>query len=125
MKYGRAYLLLIVLFLGCSDRANPINAANVIYGRIWDKDTGTPIHQAGVLVKSPQDLSFFKFDSTNAYGDYAFENLDPGTYNLTVEAVGYEDAVGQVLHEAGRSLRDFALTPDTTQAKHARPKAPH
>ncbi len=115
MRCRQACFLALVLFLGCGDRASPTNAANVIYGKIWDKNSRVPIHQANVLLKSSIDLNFFQFDSSRANGDYRFENLDPGTYNLTVEVKGYEKAVGQVIHEAGRSLRDFALTPHTTQ----------
>lgn len=74
MNIARAFLLLIIFLFGCGDRASPTNAANVIYGKIWDKNSLAPIHQAGVWLKSSIDLNFVKFDSSKANGDYRFEN---------------------------------------------------
>lgn len=121
MKFINAYLLFLVVIVGCGKTDNPTNADNVIYGQIWDGVSGNAIGQAGVRLSSPYDLSLALFDTSDGSGYYSFENMDSGKYDITVEATGYLKAVGQVIHEGGESFRNFALTPDTTDTAHARP----
>lgn len=61
----------------------PPGRAN-LYGKVTDADTGEPI--TGVLV-SLNGMEAY----TDATGNYAFADLEPGTYSLFFQKGGYEE----------------------------------
>ncbi|MGW8318973.1 MAG: carboxypeptidase-like regulatory domain-containing protein [Candidatus Promineifilaceae bacterium] len=70
-----------------------------------------PLAGAVVMISgdSPAHLDIAAL--TDAAGRYRFDNLQPGLYNLLVNAADYRSQSGQVMVEANQIARlDFALT---------------
>ncbi len=79
---GLAALVGIVALAFAAPPTPPPGRAN-LYGKVTDAITGSPI--SGVLV-SLNGLQV----STDAGGNYIFEDLDPGEYVLQFSKAGYE-----------------------------------
>ena len=62
----------------------PPGLAN-LYGKVTDAVTRTPVSNVLVTLDGMQVY-------TDAKGDYAFTNLEPGAYTITFEKEGYETA---------------------------------
>lgn len=63
----------------------PPGRAN-LYGKVTDSVTGEPIVNVLVTLNGMQVL-------TDAAGNYAFADLEPGAYTLTFQKEGYQTAV--------------------------------
>jgi hypothetical protein len=99
-------------------------AHNGIKGIIYDKETGEPIAGAVVWVTNITDANqnvFIKHPVTSAVGGDFWRLLVPGTYNVTVEATGYEPlskavTVTNPVHTEALRV-DFEMAPITYGAE--------
>ncbi len=64
------------------------SSSGTISGRVVDP-TGAPVAGAEVHVMNQVDKQIRNFTSS-ATGDFAFPNLEPGTYTLTAKAAGFK-----------------------------------
>ncbi|WP_025862723.1 carboxypeptidase regulatory-like domain-containing protein [Prolixibacter bellariivorans] len=79
--------------------------AQSIEGRITDSETGAPLQQATVSIRG---TSMGRIAGKE--GQYKFENLKPGTYQLNVSFIGYEPTEKEVTVKAGKTTQaDFHL----------------
>ncbi len=62
---------------------------------------GTPLSGARVTLTSEADKTQ-KTATTDANGEYAFENLTPGEYDLQFDSKGYVSKAGRVRVKAGK-----------------------
>jgi hypothetical protein len=74
-----------------------------IYGKVTDKTTGQPINGATVVCVGQTP--------TNAQGEYNFQNLNPGTYDITFNKDGYQGAQASLTVAAGMNTYNVALDP--------------
>lgn len=65
-----------------------IFSQSTIRGFVYDKATGEPIIMANVLIKGTKIGA-----STDANGFFSFTKLQPGTYTLKVQFIGYDTAI--------------------------------
>ncbi|MCX7862576.1 MAG: TonB-dependent receptor [Bacteroidales bacterium] len=63
------------------------NAQSTIRGFVYDKSSGEPIMFANVLIKGTKIGT-----STDVNGFFSFTKLQPGTYTLKVQFIGYDTA---------------------------------
>ena len=77
-----------------------------IHGFVYAMEEGTrvPVDYAVVLLK-PAGL----YATTDAQGAYSIRGLDPGTYDLSIQLIGYENK-DTTLVVKGSVRRDFVLT---------------
>ena len=74
--------------LAQQDASRQVYVSSTIAGTVTDAN-GAVISGAGVsLTKTSQELGFFT--SSNAEGEYRFQGLESGSYNLRIEATGFE-----------------------------------
>lgn len=94
--------LFFVLFLGFSIVA--IDAQTTLEGTVTDMDSGEPILFGTVALYRGDNL--VTGTNTDFDGNYSFNNIDPGTYDIQVSSVGYQTQrqVGVVVL-AGRANR--------------------
>lgn len=79
--------------------------AQSIDGKITDSETGDPLRQATVSIRG---TSMGRIAGNE--GQYKFENLKPGTYQLKVSFIGYEPTEKEVTVKAGKTTQaDFQL----------------
>jgi len=82
----------------------PPGLAN-LYGKVTDAVTGDPI--SGVLV-TLNGMQVY----TDAEGNYAFTDLDPGTYSLFFQKGGYEEIeMADIILVEGDNVLNVPLTP--------------
>ena len=81
----------------------PVVLAN-LYGRVTDDATGEPV--ADVL-GTLNGLEFY----TDAGGNYAFTDLEPGSYTISFGKEGYEPVVGDIILVEGNNELNVQLTP--------------
>ena len=74
------------------------------YGRVTDDATGEPV--ADVL-GTLNGLEFY----TDAGGNYAFTDLEPGSYTISFGKEGYEPVVGDIILVEGNNELNVQLTP--------------
>lgn len=73
----------------------PITFGSAIKGKVTDTN-GAVIQGAGVTL-STTDIAYFSGTTTDAVGEYSFVGLQPGSYQLTIEATGFaKNEVGAV-----------------------------
>ena len=98
----RLILLLSVLLLPASLAAQK---SSEIYGRVYAVENGvrTPVDYAVVLLK-PAGL----YATTDAQGAYRIGGLDSGSYELSIQLIGYE-TLDTTLVIRGRLQKDFTL----------------
>src|SRR5437868_781971 len=91
--------LIAAIFLPVPGRAD---TTGVLRGRITDGETSAPIANASVTASSPTERESRRSDAS---GFYAFIDLVPGIYYVTVLAAHYEpmSVPGQVV-KAGTNL---------------------
>ena len=72
---------------------------------------GTPVVGALItLTLNGSSPAIVRSSSTNANGDYYFEQLQPGSWSIRVSAVGYATQTSTVLlSESGAETKDFTL----------------
>jgi len=85
-----------------------------ISGVVTDASTGAPIQGANVTVK--QQGEEVASDTTNDDGEYAIEDLEPGSYEVSASASGYDEqpSVTVQVPEGGDVEADFELVPTDT-----------
>jgi hypothetical protein len=78
-----------------------------LQGTVTDAVTGTPVAGASVATSGAGAHA----TTTGTGGDYHFNSIPAGTYDLTVTATGYATgtASGVVVTQGGTTTRDFAL----------------
>ena len=76
---------LVYLLFGKKKPPTPPPGYANLYGRVIDAITGNPIPDVLVTLDGMQVY-------TDAKGDYAFTDLEPGAYTITFEKEGYETA---------------------------------
>jgi outer membrane receptor protein involved in Fe transport len=88
-----------------------ISAQQRIYGKVLDKNIGSPIVAATVLLES----SLFSADrraTTDSEGRFSFVNLSPGRYTIRVSADQfYAEELALFLAPRAQQEVDFELTP--------------
>ncbi len=77
----KRYFLLIICVLGSS--IGLLAQSGIIKGRVADPINNEPVMFANVLIEGTD-----KGTTTDLDGNYKFENLEPGIYNLQVSYVG-------------------------------------
>jgi hypothetical protein len=76
----------------------PGQTDGTIRGYVRDKMTGETLPFATILAKNIQPDSIKSYAVTDVDGNFSFEKLQPGTYNLIVLATGYEkDTIRNVI----------------------------
>lgn len=80
-------LLAMISAGGWSVRAQQQPATGSIHGAVVDAGTNDPLPGARVTAESTNRVAIVT--TTNAAGEFAFTNLDPGPYELTFAARGY------------------------------------
>ncbi|MBO4455465.1 MAG: TonB-dependent receptor plug domain-containing protein [Bacteroidales bacterium] len=80
-----------------------------IHGNVYAMEDGarTPVDYAVVLLK-PVGL----YATTDAQGAYSIRGIDPGTYGLSIQLIGYENK-DTTLVIKGSVRHDFVLTPSS------------
>lgn len=100
------YSLILVLVFGWIG----LNAQASLEGKVTDAETGEPIlfgnvalYKNGVLITGTE---------TDLDGNYAFSNIDPGTYDVEATYVGYQGLKKTgVIAQAGKTIRlDFEMS---------------
>lgn len=81
-----------------------VQAQLSLQGTVTQSGTNKPLPGATVKIQSPA-----KTVQTNASGDYQFNNLQAGTYTLTLSYVGYTALAKTITLDANQQL-DFQLT---------------
>jgi hypothetical protein len=107
----------IFFLLACCSGLRAQNSRGTILGHVTDP-SGAVIVGAKVSVRNVSTDVTDVF-TTNSVGDYVFLNLVPGTYDMTVEAKGFETerSTGLIL-EVDQTLRqDYQLKLGTTTEK--------
>lgn len=93
-------VLIAVLLCLRTSFADNQNLTQILRGKIVDKDSGLPIIGASLLVNN---LSIPTGTSTNGEGEFQFQPLRVGRYDITVQSIGYEPkVVNDVLLRAGK-----------------------
>jgi fibronectin type 3 domain-containing protein/N-acetylneuraminic acid mutarotase/outer membrane biosynthesis protein TonB len=83
-----------------------------IKGKVTDQESGDPI--AGATITTDPEVTVGSVE-TDESGEFVIEDVDPGGYEVTASAEGFESAAKDVEVEAGKeSIVDFELTPALT-----------
>ena len=82
----------------------------ILFGRVTDVETGEPVAGAVVRLDGHSPLGNAEPDdprdeTTSESGEYTLLGLPSGTWNITVEAEGYQAAPGTVTVRFGRNAR--------------------
>ncbi len=103
----KIFVLIVSLAAGLSSQTYQ----GTISGTVFDK-TGAVVPGAAVKVTSIAKGTVTTLKSTGA-GQYVAPNLEPGTYDVSAEAAGFQTFVRKnVVVDVGHSVRvDFQLTP--------------
>lgn len=111
------YLLCAVCMAACSEDEVPAFAD--LCGVITDAQTGTSIPGAEVIV---QQNNYSQH--TDGSGYYIFRDLEPGTYNITIEASGYKTVKRRVtIYAAVENRCDISLESDGREALNVTPRS--
>lgn len=105
---NRIILILILALTGASPHVQAQQTV-ILNGKITDKSTGEPLVGAGVYIKSLQ-----KGTTSNDKGRYQLD-LKTGTYEVSVEYLGYEIWAQQVSLNRKETTLDIAMTPSAEQ----------
>ena len=100
-------LSLLVMYLSIATHAQ-IPCTSSLSGRVTDA-AGNPLPGAGIVL-SPGDIG----QATDASGNFAFNNLCPGAYKVTVQYVGYNE-VSVRIRISGDDVRTFVLEEAVTE----------
>ena len=108
LRPGGAFLLFVGALLATGATAHA--QSGTISGRVINADGGTPLPGANVVLRG--EGIDRRGDGSNAQGRYRLEAVPAGSYELTVSAVGYEEATRTVTVDPGETTRqDVALAP--------------
>ncbi|MDZ7690739.1 MAG: TonB-dependent receptor [Balneolaceae bacterium] len=82
-----------------------------INGYVTDSETGETLIAANIALEDTR-----KGTSTNTSGYYTITNIEPGTYNVIVSYIGYQNYRQEISLASGEYLRlDIELTPEGVQ----------
>src|SRR5713101_9525981 len=87
------FVLALSLAWGSSARGQAQITAGTVQGDVLDEKGGS-VPGASVEVKN-LDTNFVRSDATNADGHFAFLNLAPGRYTLTISQKGFATVIQQ------------------------------
>ncbi len=77
-----------------------------ISGQVYDRETGKPIESGGTIILI-QPISN-RYTTIDGKGQYSFDNLPAGIYNLSTSIPEYDDADALITVEDGESVvHDF------------------
>lgn len=94
------FLLIAVLLCLKTSFANDQYLTQTLRGKVLDKDSGLPLIGATLMVNESDPLIG---TATNADGEFQFQPMRVGRYNITVQSMGYEPKlVSDVLLKAGK-----------------------
>lgn len=100
-------LMILILLLGCQESPSeaPFNHNSNLRGTV-DFEEGTPdTISAAVKVYYSSENLLISETQTTPTGDYQFQNLASGTYNLSFSAPNYEDySIADIVLEANQDL---------------------
>lgn len=105
---NRIILILILALTGASPYVQGQQTV-ILNGKITDKSTGEPLVGAGIYIKSLQ-----KGTTSNDKGRYQLD-LKTGTYEVSIEYLGYEIWAQQVSLNRKETTLDIAMTPSAEQ----------
>src|SRR5690606_40669043 len=91
-------LSLLVMYLSIATHAQT-PCTSSLSGRVTDA-AGNPLPGAGIVL-SPGDIG----QATDASGNFAFNNLCPGAYKVTVQYVGYNEVSVRIRISDRKSTR--------------------
>lgn len=116
-------LLLAVVLSGCLDTLPPsskpgltppaANQKNSLTGTVQDARSGLPLWQGQVTLSNTQN----GYSTAIADGVFAFKNVTPGRYTLTLESVFYRPLQKQVVISNANTSLSEALTPVFSQSE--------
>src|SRR5208283_4477908 len=111
LRWIQATVALLLLPIAAAAQGTP---AGTIYGYVLDADH-RPIPAVRIAVEDP-NTGATRSTSTNQQGFYSVPALQPGPYNLTVEANGFATVhqTGIVLETNQQARIDFGLTIGST-----------
>ena len=104
MRIPSKLLLLAAAFLAFAGTLRA-QGQGEIYGTVstLDKGVKVPVDYAVVLLRNA---------GADAKGNYSLKGLDPGTYELVIQLIGYEN-VEEKVSVKGRVRKDYVLTEST------------
>jgi len=76
-------LLTLTLFAACNNIDNPVDIGPVVYGRVVEQSTNTPVEGATVTLAG-------RSTQTNVHGGFGLMDLPRGAATLKVEKTGYD-----------------------------------
>ena len=85
--------LLALCALVCPPIASPQAATTSLRGTVTDS-SGAAVAHAKVVLSAPE-RSFDRSTTTGTAGEYEFQQLPPGTYQLTIEMAGFRTSVSK------------------------------
>lgn len=97
MKKSFYLVSLIVLTVACGSPIEETTTTGDIAGAVYDKNVGNPISVAQVQL-NPGGASTV----TGTDGSFSFNNIEAGSYTVTVKKKGYNDASNKVTVSAGK-----------------------
>ncbi len=108
MRIPSKLLLLAAAFLAFAGTLRA-QGQGEIYGTVSTLDKGikVPVDYAVVLLRNAG-----VYTTTDAKGNYSLKGLDPGTYELVIQLIGYENVAEKVTVK-GRVRKDYVLTEST------------
>lgn len=103
--------IILILILMLSGASLYIQAQQMVTlkGKVTDKSTGEPLIGAGVYIKSLQ-----KGTTSDNQGRYQLD-LKSGTYEISVEYLGYETRTQQIALSRKETTLDMTLVPSSEQ----------
>jgi len=93
-------LILFILFITSSADSLLAQARGRIVGRITDATSGDFLPGANVMLKGTTFGA-----ASDREGRYRIDNIPPGTFNLVVSYIGYDEYAAEVTVSAGRDSR--------------------
>lgn len=100
-------LLSLVLFLCFANQfsqAQSTTVSGTVKGILLDKETGNPIQFVAVSIFKDGSTSPLQSFSSNENGTFVFEGIEPGTYRIHTDLIGYLPYNQQINVIAGQGL---------------------
>lgn len=98
-------MLTCMVVASCSSDESGSDMRGSIYGVVTVSDTAEPMRATGVELYKDDSGALLLKTVTYDDGHFEFEDLQPGYYDLRVDADGYEEEIFYVEVEAGRTAR--------------------
>ncbi|NOY60491.1 MAG: TonB-dependent receptor [Calditrichaeota bacterium] len=110
-KSNRVIIFLVLtIFVFCCMIANPnilkAQTAGQIIGKVTEAGTGSPLPGANIIIEGTN-----RGAATDMNGRFVIAKVPPGTYNVKVSFLGYQDSSKEVRVNANQTVSvNFALT---------------